>query len=140
MAKETVTDEIMEDEANDAAAPEEIVEDVVISKDDYKKLKASNSTAGGGWKYSVARYVMDNQGCSDIEAYDGSGGRKTNTAGKPVTEKQKVNNIASAYTHLRDAGYMIKKEDSKIYCLTQPRGKDIILCKDQKDRYTRLMG
>ncbi len=137
MAEETVTDEIVEDEI----VEDEIVEEMVISKDDYKKLRATGSMSAGGWKFSVAKYIMDNQGCTDLEAYDGSGGNPLNSKLEPISDKGKKNNIASAYTHLRDAGYDIKKENNKIYCLTKPKGKDaFIVLPDQIARYKRLIG
>lgn len=108
---------------------------VVVSKDEYKKLREKGKTS---WRTSIIDYLKSNQGVDEIQLVDNTHPTGLDSDKNPMSEAKKRNNFASVKTHLADDGYLIKAEDNKLFLLTEVVGKDIVIVKGQEDRYKRL--
>ena len=86
-----------------------------ISMEQISKIRKANS---GNWKMQLVNYLKEHQGVDEIKLYDA-----TRPENKDLAVPKKKHNLASQYTYLRDEGYLVIKEDDKIFLLTEPSDK-----------------
>lgn len=83
-----------------------------INTDQMKQLRGSNAKT---WKLVIADYLAEHQGTEEIALYNATRPDRLN-----IPDRQKIKNLASEYTYLKDAGYMLQKEDNKVFLLAKP--------------------
>ena len=86
-----------------------------ISQDQINKIRKASS---GNWKVQLVSYLKDNQGVKELKLYN-----DTRPDRLDISEAKKRHNLASQYTYLRDEGYLVVKEEDKVFLLTEPSDK-----------------
>ena len=121
---------------------------MTLNAEQMKAIKSNFSGGGIPWKIKIAQYLKEHQGATDIEIFDATRGADAkNKEGQPFSKSQKVKNLASQYTYMRDMSYFTVKEDERVYLLTEPardkNGKIIkdqfIVLEGQEDRVEQLL-
>ena len=99
-----------------------------ISLEAFKKMRKTSSS--GNWKQDIISYLRANQGCKELELY-----AATRQDRMDISESKKKHNLASQYTYLRDEGYLVKKEDSKVFLLTEVKNGKIYKIKGMEHKF-----
>jgi hypothetical protein len=86
---------------------------MTIDATQFNKLRATSK--GGNWKQDIVNYLIKNQGVQELKLYN-----DTRPDRLDLPENKKKHNLASQYTYLRDEGYLVQKEDDKVFLLTKP--------------------
>lgn len=113
--------------ATDKTATETAVQEE-ISIEAFKEMRKSSSS--GNWKQEIVAYLKANQGVNELKLYN-----DTRPDRLDISESKKRHNLASQYTYLRDEGYLIKKEDSKVFLLTEVRDGKIFKVKGMEHKF-----
>lgn len=104
--------------------------DITISLQDFAKARKALA-AETSWKWKILTYLKAHQGSSDIEIYEATRG--------PVSEEAKAKkSLASQYTYLRDEGALIRKEDGRVYVITEPYKGEIRIVPGMEDKAKQL--
>ena len=91
-------------------------ETMTITAAQFTKLRATSKS--GNWKQDIVQYLKTNQGCDELAMYNA-----TRPDRLEISEAKKRHNLASQFSYLRDEGYLVQKQDSKCYLLTEPSDK-----------------
>jgi hypothetical protein len=87
-----------------------------ITADQFNKLRTTSKS--GNWKKDIVDYLKGNQGVAELKLYN-----DTRPDRLDISEAKKRHNLASQYTYLRDEGYLVQKQDDKVFLLTEPSDK-----------------
>ena len=98
------------------AMTKETKETMTITAAQFTKLRATSKS--GNWKQDIVQYLKTNQGCDEMSLYNA-----TRPDRLEIPEAKKRHNLASQFTYLRDEGYLVQKQDSKCFLLTEPSDK-----------------
>ena len=104
--------------------------DITISLQDFAKARKALA-AETSWKWKILTYLKAHQGSSDIEIYEATRG--------PASEEAKAKkSLASQYTYLRDEGALIRKEDGRVYVITEPHKGSIRVIPGMEDKAKQM--
>lgn len=84
-----------------------------ITAEQFNKLRATSKS--GNWKNDIIEYLKANQGVKELKLYN-----DTRPDRLDISETKKRHNLASQYTYLRDEGYLVQKQEDKVFLLTEP--------------------
>lgn len=104
--------------------------DITISIADFAKARKALA-AETSWKWKILTYLKNNQGSSDLQVYEATRG--------PAPEEAKAKkSLASQYTYLRDEGALIRKEDGRVYVVTEPYKGEIRIVPGMEDKAKQI--
>lgn len=108
-------------------------EKMTLTADQMKKIRSARK---GNWKASIVEYLKTNNGSDEISIYDA-----TRPDNRDLPKAKKVKNLASQYTYLRDEGYLVTKEEDKVFLLVEPGVKkgEFNVIEGQEDRIKRFL-
>ena len=108
---------------------------------DLKQLKKVRGSAKGSWKMDIVQYLKSNQGTEEIALVDATHPTGMDRDNVELSKSKKRHNFASQKVYLADEGYIVKKENDKLFLLTEP-GKNkgtYTVIPGQEDRVKRLL-
>lgn len=98
------------------AAVDNNPKDITISLEDFAKAREALASETS-WKWRILAFLKKNQGAEDLAIYQA-------TRGTVQNEAKAKKSLASQYTYLRDEGVLIRKEEGRVYAVTEPhKGK-----------------